>query len=369
MRLKVVMLEYFLPGNTYTLELCSRLGEICDVTLICKNDYHADIKLNFTLENVLHTGSTGPVSALTGYLGDMDKILKIVKRVRPDVFHVQGIVHQSFETILMKAVRRYVSGMVFTAHNILSHEEKKGEKEKLNRWYRLFDGIVVHNEGSKALLEEYAGCQNAVCVMPHGAYTGYDIRQIEHEKITLLAFGIIREYKGVDILLNAAALLPDAVRERVRIVVAGKQLRSYGLDPEEMVRQNHLESCVDLMIRRIEDEELPDLFGQADACVFPYREIYGSGALLMAYAFEKPVIASDIPVFVEETDNGATGCLFASEDPQKLSDAIVRFVSMTPEERGELKRNVISLRDGKYNWKNSAKVLSDFYTSLVADHR
>ena len=165
------------------------------------------------------------------------------------------------------------------------------------------------------------------------------------------------------------ALLPDAVRERVRIVVAGKQLRSYGLDPEEMVRQNHLESCVDLMIRRIEDEELPDLFGQADACVFPYREIYGSGALLMAYAFEKPVIASDIPVFVEETDNGATGCLFASEDPQKLSDAIVRFVSMTPEERGELKRNVIRLRDGKYNWKNSAKVLSDFYTSLVADHR
>ena len=369
MKLKVVMLEYFLPGNTYTLELCNRLGEICDVTLICKNDYCPDKKLNFTLENVLHTGSTGPVSALSGYLGDMGKILKIVKQVRPNVFHVQGIVHQSFETILMKIIHRYVPTMVFTAHNILPHEEKGNEKEKLNRWYQLFDGIVVHNEGSRALLEEYSGRQKSVCVMPHGAYTGYDIKQVPHKKVTLLCFGIIREYKGIDILLKAIALLPEKVRSNVRVIIAGKQLKSYDLNLEEMVKQYHLDSCVELIIRRIEDEELSNLFGQADACVFPYRVIYGSGALLMAYAFEKPVIASDIPVFVEETDNGATGCLFASEDPQKLSAAIARFVAMTSDEREKLKENVIRLRDGKYSWKNSAKVLSDFYMSLVGNHR
>lgn len=367
MRMKVVMLEYFLPGNTYTLELCKKLGEICDVTLICKNNYHTTQKLNFSLENILHSSSNGPVSALKGYLGDLRKILKIVKRVRPDVFHVQGIVHQSFETILMKVIHHYVPRMVFTAHNILSHEEKKNEKEKLYRWYQLFDGIVVHNEASRTLFDEYTGGNHAVCVMPHGAYTGYDIKQVAHDKLTFLTFGIVREYKGVDILLNAVALLPDQVKERIQVIIAGKQLNSYNIDLEKIVRQNHLESCVDLMIRRIGDDELPDLFGRADACIFPYRQIYGSGALLMAYAFEKPVIASDIPVFVEETENGSTGCLFSSEDPQKLSSAIIRFASMTVEERDKLKQNVIKLRDGKYNWANSAKVLRDFYLSLIAD--
>lgn len=90
MRLKVVMLEYFLPGNTYTLELCKKLGEICDVTLICKNNYHASQELNFTLENVLHSSSTGLFSAVKGYFGDLIKIFKIIKRVSPNVFMCRG---------------------------------------------------------------------------------------------------------------------------------------------------------------------------------------------------------------------------------------------------------------------------------------
>ena len=42
MKMKVVIVDYFLPGNTYTLELCKELGKICDLTLICKNNYHTD---------------------------------------------------------------------------------------------------------------------------------------------------------------------------------------------------------------------------------------------------------------------------------------------------------------------------------------
>ena len=338
------------------------------MTLICKNNYHASQELNFTLENVLHSSSTGLFSAVKGYFGDLIKIFKIIKRVSPNVFHVQGIVHQKFESIFIKIIRHYVPRTVFTAHNILSHEEKKNEKANLKCWYQLFDGIVVHNERSKTLLEENIGKRKAkVCVMPHGTYTGYDIRHVEHDKFTFLAFGIIREYKGVDILLNAVALLPEDIKEKIHVIIAGKQLNSYNLDLKKIVRQKHLENCVELMIRRVDDEELPDLFGRVDVCVFPYRNIYGSGALLMAYAFEKPVIASDIPVFKEETDNGATGCLFASEDTQKLCDAIVRFTCMTANEREVLKGNIKKLREGKYNWGNSAKLLYDFYISLLND--
>ena len=371
-RLKVVILEYFLPGSTYSLELCNKLGEKCDLTLICKDNFIPKGKASFDIKNVLHSSSNNAVSSLTRYLNDLKKISSVVKQIRPDIFHLEGVVHSEFEKVLIKRLKPYVGKIVFTAHNILSHEAKKKEKEKLNNWYKLFDGIIVHNNGSKQMLSENSDYSSPICVMPHGAYGEYAGKAVHTEstsdKFTFLQFGLIREYKGVDILLNSVAKLSPEVRKKVKIIIAGKQNKQqYLYDIEKEVENLQLSDCVELLIRRIEEEEIPDLFNNADCCLFPYKNIYGSGALLMAYTFGKPVIASDIPVFVEETDNGSTGLLFKSEDTQALANAITDFVMTTDAQRAEMINKVVFLRDNKYSWENSARTSLDFYLKLLND--
>ena len=115
----------------------------------------------------------------------------------------------------------------------------------------------------------------------------------------------------------------------------------------------------------IRDDELPGLFGQADLCLFPYREIYGSGALLMAYTYGRPVIASDIPVFREETEKGKTGLLFASEDAPDLARKLRQAMSWTEAERAERRRCIEELVRNKYSWARSARGLFDAYCALT----
>ena len=111
----------------------------------------------------------------------------------------------------------------------------------------------------------------------------------------------------------------------------------------------------------MQDEALDALYQEADYCLFPYREIYGSGALLMAYSYSKPVLASSIPAFEEETDGGCTGLLFPPEEPDALKDAILRAADWTEETYTGTQSHIRQLVEEKYYWKHSAECLAEGY--------
>ena len=103
------------------------------------------------------------------------------------------------------------------------------------------------------------------------------------------------------------------------------------------------------------------LYRQAAICLFPYRDIYGSGALLMAYSYGKPVITSDIPAFREETQNGKTGILTAGGDPEKLKEAILKAADWSRKEYLDDQKEIEKLTEEKDSWKISAKILREAY--------
>ena len=179
-------------------------------------------------------------------------------------------------------------------------------------------------------------------------------------------FGMVRKYKGVDILLEAIAKLPEEDKKRMKIIIAGAQVKKLdSTQYDEMITKLNISDYVEYDNRRIEDEELPDLFSKVDACVFPYREIYGSGALLMAYSYGKPVIASDVPVFIEETDEGRTGLLFKSENPESLAKALITFCNLSDEDTQRFTEEINRLVAEKYNWSKSAFILAGAYEKLI----
>ena len=367
---KVLMIEHFLPGNTYTYELVKELQKLTAVDMLCKSNagVRSDIKKQSCL---LYPDRTNKFIAPFVYAKSLLSLRNRVYSSYYDVIHVQTFKRASTEIPIYASSRRKAT-LVHTVHNVLPHEASEADVQLYKRFYDACDALITHNEHSKKLLiEEFAILEEKITVIPHGIYGSVKklTKEAEDGKTHFLMFGMIREYKGVDILLKAIALIPKEIREQCVFTIAGRQYKNqHSVDYKKMASDLGISNAVEFILERIPDEDIPQLFGKADACLFPYKQIYGSGALLMAYTYLKPVIASDVPVFCEETENGAAGLLFRSEDPGSLANALVVFVEKKTDERRTYSRNIYSLVETKYNWKSSAQKTSQLYETIASEN-
>ena len=369
--MKVLMIDQWLPQQPYTQELARELSRHVELTLAAPRYYRPQGE-RFRCRSVLETKVKEKKLGMLSYLRGVLWLYTAALFGRYEVLHVQVFKKPRMEMPAFRLARRLTKKkLVYTAHNILPHEHggSRREAEDLRRWYRLCDAILVHNEHSrKVLLDFEPSVADRVHVISHGTFDDYAgaVKELPHEKTVFLQFGMIRKYKGIDALLRAAAKLPDELRKQIRIVIAGNQRPELDdTDYRAMIVELGVGDFVTFTPRRIPDEELPAYFNGCDCCLFPYTNIYGSGALLLAYTFRKPVIASGIPTFVEETDGGKTGLLYDPADENGLAEAIERFVSLSEEEKASMRRNTQEICRTKYSWAVSAEKLATLYRSLV----
>ena len=366
---RVLMVDHMLPGNTYTMELVDKLKKFADITLLCNRDYRIKVQ-GVTIKPELYNGGSAKVLSVIHYLYALCATIKELLFGNYDVVHIQTFKAYKYEIPLYSVCKAKGYTLVCTVHNVLPRETKNDlwsdNGKKVSEFYAKCDKLIVHNENCKRMLIENLGTEKSkIHVIPHGAY-GLFFNEISEnlnkKEKTFLSFGTIREYKGIDVLIRAIALIPEKIRENMTFIIAGKQnFKLDNTDYDGMIKQLNISSQVRFFNRRIEDSELHELFIKADACIFPYRAISGSGALLMAYSFGTPVIASNIPTFVEETEGGKTGLLFQALDPQALADAIEHFYHMEPNQIKQYKENIQLLVSNKYNWEKSAKLTAELY--------
>lgn len=219
--------------------------------------------------------------------------------------------------------------IIYTAHNINSHDNEHSERElrfrkKIADYY---DYALVHGQFAKQrLMDEIGVDEQKILNMPHGTYQGYYQNHVTREsaraklglgedKFVFLFFGNIRGYKGVDALMDAYQTI-RADQEDVALVIAG---RVFDEESKEKIRA-HVERDASILFRPgfIEDDDAQYYFNSADLVVLPYRRILTSGALLLSFAFNKPIIAPRsglIPEFVKE---GKHGYLFEDYDAMQI---------------------------------------------------
>lgn len=368
--MRVLMIDQWLPTQPYTQELARELSRHVELTVAAPRYYQPQGE-PFRHKSVLESKVKEQKLGLLRYFWGVAWMYGAALFGRYDVIHVQAFKKWQFEMRpFLWAARLGRKKLVYTAHNILPHEhdDNRREADALHAWYRRCDAILVHNENSRRVLLDFEpSVAERVHVIPHGCFDNYSafVAEQPHEKTVFLQFGVLRKYKGIDTLLEAAALLPEEARKRMRIVIAGNQRPELDdTDYAALLEQHGVQSFVTLERRFIPDEELPGFFNACDCCLFPYKNIYGSGALLLAYGFEKPVIASAIPTFVEETDNGAAGLLYEPGNAASLAEAMLRFLSLSEEEKQAMKREIRRLCETKYNWRSSAELLAQVYRSL-----
>ena len=175
----------------------------------------------------------------------------------------------------------------------------------------------------------------------------------------LLFFGLIREYKGLDILLEAFRLLPDDYQ----LIIAGEPYGSFERY-SDIIKSlpTSTQERIFMDLKYIKDSEVTDYFSASDLAVLPYRSATQSGISSVSYHFEVPMIVTDVGGLKETIGDRGTGIVASEISPEAISKEILRFFGSE-----EIRRNCIeNIRKEKerLSWKTFAEKLTDFIEQL-----
>lgn len=227
---------------------------------------------------------------------------------------------------------------VVICHNVLPHEPVRFAPGISRAVLRQADLLVTHASHQLAELESL-GCVRAP-VLPafHPRFDAADLSKVPDAAevagerarqgspaISLLAFGAIRPYKGIDLALEAVARIEPTVH--VRLTVAGV-FWDGGASLRAHVRALALEDRVELRDGFVSNEEAALLFMAADASLLPYRSATQSGVVQLSFAYGTPVIATAVGGLSEAIEDGVDGLLCPPDDASALAAAISRLPSV-----------------------------------------
>lgn len=253
--------------------------------------------------------------------------------------------------------------VVLTAHDVLPREPEPGQRAGLIRAYGRADAIIAHSTHGRDRLVAEAGVEPArVHVIPHGAFTHLsalpagplppELASTPDGRPVVLCFGLMRPYKGIDVLLESWRGIEDAdlwIVGRPRMDITALRAAAPG--------------NVRFVERFVTDAEIPALFRRADVAVLPYREIDQSGVLFTALAFGTPLVLSDVGGFPEVARDGVAR-LVPAGDAGALHEALAGLVA-DPAARAALSTAALAAAAGPYAWERIARLHLDVYESLL----
>ena len=178
-----------------------------------------------------------------------------------------------------------------------------------------------------------------------------------HGKKNILFFGLIRTYKGLDILLEAFGMLP----EDYQLIIAGEPYGSFDRY-QEIIDRIPGKERISMNLKYIKDSEVTNYFSAADVAVLPYRSATQSGISSISYHFEVPMIVTDVGGLKETIGNRGTGLVASEGTPDTIRTEILRYFS-DPRIKEECVRN-IRLEKERLSWKTFARKLTEFIGQL-----
>ena len=228
--------------------------------------------------------------------------------------------------------------------------------------------IIVHGDMlKKRFLKRYPEKNfKDVKILPHGDFSIYKNWEVPNcnshngNVKTILFFGNITPYKGLEYLIKAEPLISEIIKD-YKIVIAGRGLTA-----------NHKKYISDfskfqLVDTFIPNEDVPKYFADASIVVLPYISASQSGIIHLAYTFGKPVIATNVGALPEIVNNGKTGLLVEPRNESVLADAVIRLLSDN-DLLGNMSKNVTSYCENNLSWNTIAKKTVNLYENVLNTH-
>jgi glycosyltransferase involved in cell wall biosynthesis len=258
-----------------------------------------------------------------------------LKNLKPDIIVVRywlPFMGPCLGTILRLIKKNKYTKIVCIADNIIPHEKRKGDKAFTKYFLKPVDEVVVMSEKVMADLKIFDAAK-PVQLIQHPLYDnfGEKINKVEarknigietHGKI-ILFFGFIRKYKGLDLLLDALAILKDSGNNNFKVLIAGEFYEDRKPFDEQIDRLS-LQDILILKTDFIPDSEVRNYFCAADMVIQPYRNATQSGVTPLAYHFEIPMIVTNVGGLPSLVPDGKVG-LIAEPNAASIAEKIKEY--------------------------------------------
>lgn len=279
-----------------------------------------------------------------------------LRKLKPDIIVVRywlPFMGPALGTILRTVKKNKHTKVVCIADNIIPHEKRPGDTPFTKYFVKPIDAFVTMSEKVLKDLKYFSNKPAEHIVHPLYDNFGDGLSKqearkhlgiAEDEKI-ILFFGFIRQYKGLDLLLQAMAE-PQLRSSNIKLLVAGEFYDDRNLY-DDLIRKLNISPQLILRTDFIQDSEVRYYLSAADFVIQPYRHATQSGVTPLAYHFEKPMLVTNVGSLPDLVPHGKVG-LICEPTPQAIAESILKLYQLgedhfLPHLRSEKK---------KYTWDN-----------------
>ncbi|MDR2009775.1 MAG: glycosyltransferase [Bacteroidales bacterium] len=291
---------------------------------------------------------------------------KKIKKIKPDLLLMKYWMSYFAPSLGYVAGSMKSKTKVITIlDNVISHEKRFFDKAFTKYFLDKNDGFIAMSEKVKNDLLHYKP-DAKVTLIPHPLYDHFGKivdktaarkeLNIDTNKKTILFFGFIRDYKGLDLLINAFGELDKSYQ----LIIAGEVYGNFD-KYDELILKNPNKENIHKYIKYISDNEVNTYFSAADVCILPYKGATQSGITGISYHFETPMIATDVGGLSEIIHHNKTGFIVDAPSSKAITEGIIEYFNNCDTEL--LKQNIRTLKK-ELSWENFAEQLIDFYYKL-----
>ncbi len=296
-----------------------------------------------------------------------------IRRARPDAVLMKywtPFMSPCFGTIARIARSNRHTKVLVQLDNIVPHERHATDHAFNTYFIHSVDGFIYMSQQVKGELDRYTRKKPSL-FSPHPLFVNFGDKVPRDEACNRLEldpglsyalfFGLIRDYKGLDLLLEAWAQLKlEGKCERRRLIVAGEFYQNKGRYVDIIVERGLVDDIV-LHDYFIKDNDVRYFFSAADVVIQPYRSATQSGVTQIAYHFEVPMIVTNVGGLPEIVPDGVVGYV-CQTTVESLAGAIERFYEDGVAERFTAN---MSREKVRFSWDAMADKLDELYAMAL----
>jgi len=255
--------------------------------------------------------------------------------------------------VLIAALRTKSTQIILIAHNIVDHESSFLKRQLTRIVLKRADRILVHNKAAADEVDELLGHSHPTLIHPHPIYDQFPAAQSQlprRSELELLYFGFVRDYKGLDLLIEALANIKN---QSWFLSIVGEFWHQGETGFQQQIIDLGLTNNIELVPRYVSDIEAAEYFSRADFVVLPYARSNGSGIVPLAYHYSTPVIVSDLGALTAVITEGKTGWSFEANNAQSLQQTLVK---RSAAEAASMKPHIEQLKS-RWSWSSMARTL------------
>ncbi len=293
------------------------------------------------------------------------KVGRRIKKEKPDLVIIKywlPFMAPCFGTIAGIIRKNKHSKIICIADNIIPHEKRPGDNQLTAYFLRKVDGVVAQ---SKSVFNDVFKFTNKLPVKlcPHPMFDNFgeilprgkalEMLQLPKEQKYVLFFGFIRDYKGLDLLLQAFAD-PRIYALDVKLIVAG-EFYSDSKIYLDLIENLKLRDKVILKTDFIANDEVNKYFSGVDLVAQPYKNATQSGVTQIGYHFNKPMLVTNVGGLPEIIPHNVIGYV-VEPDVKSIADALFDF--FTTDKKSTFEKNILEEKK-KFLWSAMTAAIAE----------